>query len=97
MSTKTLTNADVLDIVKRYVERNQQPDRRLVVKDQGVVHVDKGVPAGDDRWYVEVHPESDDESHYGWFAEHVSHISEQIKAEEGLDVELGTILPPLWL
>jgi len=93
MGTQTVTNAEIVAIVKRHVERRQEPGRRLKVLDDAVMHVREGVPETGDRWYVVVRPEDPEQSGSVWFVDVTSEIEDEIEQEDGLTVYLQSILP----
>jgi len=93
MSTKTISNADILAIVKRHVDRHQNDGQRLRVLDDAVMHVQQGIAESDDRWYVAVRPDNDEESTLAWYAEKTGKIEDEIQAEDGLNIYLQSILP----
>jgi len=93
MVTRTVSTADIQEIVKRHAAKYQEPDRRLHVVDGAVMHVSEGVPETDDRWYVRVKCDPETMDHLVWYGDVTGRIEDEIKAEEGLNIYLQSVLP----
>lgn len=93
MIDKAISNRDVVDLVRKYVDQNQPREFRLVVLDEAVMHVTEGPDDRSDRWYVVVRPDPELPRLLEQYTDAVDRIESQIKDKEGVDVFLQSVLP----
>ncbi|HEY8746413.1 MAG TPA: hypothetical protein VIM11_00455 [Tepidisphaeraceae bacterium] len=84
-STHSLTETEVVDLVRRYLQPHQPNDYRLDVL------VD-GIKKDDDWWYVLVRPSRDDVPPYDYYSR-LAEAEVSMRDEEDLNILLVPVLP----